>query len=491
MTIGRDPVIQAWWCLVAGGLPFCLYLRTIAPTVYALDSAELTTGAYVLGIVHAPGTPTYLLLGHLFSWLPFGDIGYRLNLMSACAAAVTSSLFYLLACRLVHDRALALGGAWLLATSYYFWINALMAELYAPQVCFATALLLLALQWQDVGGTWRCCAAGLLFGLGLGVHLALVLMVPGLVWLLLAGPLPRQRRLAAGLFLAVAVFFCIGASVYAYLPLRYMSDTPLNYARDYWQVDLTTARGFLWMVTARMFAGSFFGIGASALPGEIGLFGWRLVGNFVGLGALLGILGLVEGLRDRPRFHVGLLLMFAGHTIFFIGYAVADKELMFLPAYLVWTVWIVLGARRLGGILARELGERWAVPGSVLLMFLAAGNTIASFHRVDLSDDWSARLRGERILNHMPAGAIYLGTWADVPILEYLQIVESRRPDVEVRNLLFMGPKGARVASGGLAAGHRVYTSAPRLLPSEFLAFTYHEKCACYAVRAESPPAVR
>ena len=239
------------------------------------------------------------------------------------------------------------------------------------------------------------------------------------------------------------------------------------------------------MVTARMFAGSFFGIGASALPGEIGLFGWRLVSNFVGLGALLGILGLVEGLRDRPRFHVGLLLLFAGHTIFFIGYAAVDKELMFLPAYLIWSVWIVLGAGRLGGILARKLGERWAVPGSVLLMFLVAGNTTANFHRVDLSDDWSARLRGERILDHMPAGAKYLGTWADVPILEYLQIVESRRLDVEVRNLLFMGPKGTKAANRGLAAGHRVYTSAPRLLSSESLAFTYLEECDCYAVRAE------
>ena len=82
------PADGAWaWVLplLAGGVAFAAYWRTMAPTVYGLDSAELTTGAYVLGIVHAPGSPLFLLLGHVFSWLPFGDVGYRLNLLSACA----------------------------------------------------------------------------------------------------------------------------------------------------------------------------------------------------------------------------------------------------------------------------------------------------------------------------------------------------------------------------------------------------------------------
>src|SRR6185436_6410127 len=54
--------------VLAALVPFLFYLRTAAPTVYGLDSAELTTGAYALGIVHAPGAPLYLLLGHVFTW---------------------------------------------------------------------------------------------------------------------------------------------------------------------------------------------------------------------------------------------------------------------------------------------------------------------------------------------------------------------------------------------------------------------------------------
>ena len=72
-------------------VPFALYVFTMAPTVYGLDSAELTTGAYTLGIVHSPGAPTYMLLGHLFSkilvMLAFGSIFFRPyleRLLSGC-----------------------------------------------------------------------------------------------------------------------------------------------------------------------------------------------------------------------------------------------------------------------------------------------------------------------------------------------------------------------------------------------------------------------
>ena len=87
---------------VAVGLILLLYLRTMAPTVYGLDSAELTAGAYLLGIVHAPGSPTYLLLGHLFTWLPFGDVGYRVNLLSACAGALAVGFVYAILWRLTR-----------------------------------------------------------------------------------------------------------------------------------------------------------------------------------------------------------------------------------------------------------------------------------------------------------------------------------------------------------------------------------------------------
>src|SRR5512139_1610905 len=81
-----------WPTLLAFGLPFLLYLITLAPTIHNLDSAELTTAAATGGIVRATGYPLYLLLGRVWSWLPIGDVGFRMNLFSAFCGALTIAL---------------------------------------------------------------------------------------------------------------------------------------------------------------------------------------------------------------------------------------------------------------------------------------------------------------------------------------------------------------------------------------------------------------
>jgi hypothetical protein len=114
---------------------------------------------------------------------------------------------------------------------------------------------------------------------------------------------------------------------------------------------------------------------------------------------------------------------------------------------------------------------------------LAAGCLVENFGRVDLSDDWSARQRGERIFASLEPGAVYLGTWADVPILEYLQIVERFRPDVRTVNLFFTPGRGASIAGEVLRDGRAVYTSAPRLLDGSGLGVDPVAACGCYRVR--------
>ena len=72
---------------------FVLYLRTLAPTILPygspdlLDVPMLQMQVCVLGMAHPTGYPSYLILSHLFTYLPFGDCGYRANLASAAYAA--------------------------------------------------------------------------------------------------------------------------------------------------------------------------------------------------------------------------------------------------------------------------------------------------------------------------------------------------------------------------------------------------------------------
>ena len=110
---------------------------------------------------------------------------------------------------------------------------------------------------------------------------------------------------------------------------------------------------------------------------------------------------------------------------------------------------------------------------------------MAAFHLnfplANVSDDWSARQRGEAILSNLPANVIFYGTWTDVPILEYLQQVEGVSPDVSTRNLIFIGRQVAPLeVSQRLEAGQTVYTSRRNWFPEAVFVYTPLEKCGCY-----------
>ena len=475
MTAVRERWAERMATVAAVAVPFVLYVKTMAPTVYGLDSAELAAGAYVLGIVHAPGAPTFLLVAHAFTWLPFGDVGYRVNLVSATSAAVALGFLFAVLRRLEVPRAAALTGCWWLATTYYYWISALAAELYAPHVCFLAALLWLALRFREQGRPRDLIAFAGLFGLALGNHLAIAFALPGLQVLLLGSPRPpwRDVRLAA----TAAVALLAGASVYAYLPLRAAAGVGMNYALER-GVDVTTADGFAWMLSGRMFEQQLFAIPLIELPREVGWFAFRLWSNFFGLACALGIVGGLAGLRRRRLDDIAIALLLVGHLAFVLTYDVADKELMLLPAFFAWGIWSVRGAV----VACAQAGVRsWAAG---LLLALALGSFAINLGAADASDDDSARERGEALLAFLPDDALYLGDWGDASVVEYLQRVEAERPDVTLLNaFLVRGSARRRRIAEHLAGGGAAFASAtlgPALPPwgSETIA-----ACACRRIR--------
>jgi hypothetical protein len=267
--------------------------------------------------------------------------------------------------------------------------------------------------------------------------------------------------------------------IYLYLPIRYLSDTPLNYARQ-WGVDLTTVEGLLWMVSGRMFGASFFSVPLSEVPGEFAAYLHQLWSNFLGVGVILGLLGLFEGFRRRPGLHIGLLVMFGSHLTFYLTYNVGDKALMFVPTFLVWGIWLALGVAA-GSRWLEEIGMRYAAHG--IMLTLTAAILLINFSYADISSDRSARELGEAIFDTLAPHAVYIGSWKDVPILEYLQIVESRRSDVDLHNVFFVTPREReRLVEESLAAERPVYTFFRDLVEEEVFHYQLVSGCDCFRV---------
>src|SRR5436190_7543551 len=91
--------------LLCAGIVFVvalvLYSWTLAPTVTLTDSGELIVVARGLGIAHPPGVPLWIILAHLASLVPFGNVAQRINFSSAFFAALACATLTLVVAELI------------------------------------------------------------------------------------------------------------------------------------------------------------------------------------------------------------------------------------------------------------------------------------------------------------------------------------------------------------------------------------------------------
>jgi hypothetical protein len=135
---------------------------TLAPTVTLWDAGEFITAAKVLGVPHPPGTPLFVLVGHVWgAVMPIGSYAWRLNLMSACFSAAGAGCLFLVAHRLLQGEPawLRLGGAAaaaiLSAFTFTGWQNSNETEVYTFATFSIAAICWLCLRWRDVRATAR------------------------------------------------------------------------------------------------------------------------------------------------------------------------------------------------------------------------------------------------------------------------------------------------------------------------------------------------
>ncbi|HEX9347148.1 MAG TPA: DUF2723 domain-containing protein [Gemmatimonadales bacterium] len=162
---------------------------TLAPTVTLWDAGEFITASKVLGVPHPPGTPLFVLVGHVWADIVrIGQYAWRLNLMSACFSAAGAGCLFLVAQRFLadEDRILRVGGAAaaaiLSAFAFTEWQNSNETEVYTFATFSIAAICWLCLRWRDVRGTARAPHILLLIvyiaALSIGNHLLALLVGP-------------------------------------------------------------------------------------------------------------------------------------------------------------------------------------------------------------------------------------------------------------------------------------------------------------------------
>lgn len=418
-----------------------LYLRTLAPTVlhYAPDafpdSVLLQVKAYVLSIPNPTGYPTYILLTHLFTYLPFGDPAFRVSLASAVFAALAVFTLFIVCRTLVGWTLPAAVAALLFGLSQAFWSQAVITEVYTLNALFITLVLLALFVWrgrlgqggQRTSDRYLLLTAFLL-GLAMTHHMTSALLVPAaflFVWLV-----DRSRLADRSLVLRGAGLFTLALTPYIYLPVRARMDPPLN------ETDPSTPGSFLTLVTGANFESRMLAFGPLELPGRVALYVELLLQQFNPIFLVVAAVG-VGYLAAKDHAALALLgFLYGGWLFYALEYRIADIYPYFIPTYLVISIFVCVGVFAMMDLASWTAGrysarmERpafFAVAGLlVAASFLGVRGTYAA---VDRSEDYRGQETIEAVEEEVPPGSAVLHSGSS---LWYLREVHQTRPGLNL-----------------------------------------------------------
>jgi hypothetical protein len=173
------------------------FIITAQVSVSFWDPGELSAAACLMQVPHPPGGPLFSLVGRVFYMLPIpGDLGFRMNLVSAIASAFTVLLLYLIAVKVIEhykgkpsDTSMETVGTYLAAAigaltlsfSDTFWFNAGEANYFAASMLLYSSIVWLMMVWNekaDEPGSERyLLLIAYIGGLSAGLHLMSVLTI--------------------------------------------------------------------------------------------------------------------------------------------------------------------------------------------------------------------------------------------------------------------------------------------------------------------------
>ena len=299
----RSDLLAAGAATLAGAL---LYVTTFSTHVALGDAPESVSGVKTLGVLHAPGYPSYVAAAAAFAKVvAVGGLAARVNAFSLVCAALMIGAVYLLARSFGASPRGAALGAFLLATSASFWFNADFAKHYAFSGLLVTGAALACAHWYSGGRPIWLVVAGALLGVCAGASWELAaIMAVGLAMLVVFGTRRAPWPLVAGALASMAIL-SIGA--YAFLMWRASQHPVINWG------EVTDLNRLVRQISQRDLSGG-------VVPGSVGRPVTKLptrgptllatVARDIGLGGFAVVLaGAVFGMRSLDR----------GRKLFLVG----------------------------------------------------------------------------------------------------------------------------------------------------------------------------
>jgi hypothetical protein len=444
-------------------IAFVMYCVTIAPTVTFVDSGELILASYSAGVAHPPGFALYLILGHLFSLVPVGNVAVRLHLMSALFGGLASAMVTLASLEAIlslrtrpakpaskkkkekASKKAALETSeetsskdWLItylpavaaglvfAFSRTVWSYATIAEVYTLNVFLIATMFWLMFAWRRAkltdpnAGDRRLYIAALVFGLGLCVHhVTVALTLPALAVLVFStagqGFFTSKRFLYAGLIATAALV------LYLYLPIAALRSPLMNWGNP------DTLERLWWHMSGRQYQ-VFFNFSFERIQEFLSLAVREFSRSWVPLTLAAAVAGLVFLYRRERTLFWTLLLVMLANILYCMSYYIADdKDAYYLPTFLSITFAAMFG---LYWLLSIKLA-RAVVIGAALVLPLVA--VVSNFNYNTRSSYFMAHDYVDNVLKSIePGGMLLTADWQLYAPSMYVREIEQTRRDAVI-----------------------------------------------------------
>ena len=412
--------------------------RDLSKAHYSQDSGDLITAAHILGIPHPTGYPLFTMVGHLFTLMDFAlisdafiywdDSPFKLNLFVILTSLANLYLLWSIHC-LLQSR-LGMRMAWTipasvasavsalaLGTSYLYWSQTVIPEVYILNLFFIDLTLLIAIRMMkpDSPRTRPALWFALFLAAGSGLfhHLSFGMFIPGFA-LLLAYCVPRPSRKEIAWSVAG---FVISALPLLYLPLRSAQDPPLDTHNP------ETLANFWHLISAAAYRDYLFGRPFNEMWTQLSFF--DLGEQFGQTGAAMICLGIIGAFIRRwniPRVFLAFCLISTALVLVHAtGYKVMDREVFFLPGFFAMAHLMGFGISLTTNYVRRtiRLRKHQTVRAILLVAMLvgAIGWQSAQVSRayrngIDVSDSMYAKDYGSRAFAVLDEDAIIF-TWSD------------------------------------------------------------------------------
>jgi hypothetical protein len=325
-------------CVVAT-LAFWAYTQTLVPGVDLGDTGGFQAAVLWPTVSARQAYPLYFNVAKRFVVATCGsrsqpgancDPARALNLFSAVSAAVAVGLLAFFAATLTGSIPSGIVAGLLLAFSYTFWSQAIIAEVYALHLALVGACLLALHGYARKPTTSRLAVFLALYAASFGNHLSMILLlVPFALFLLLTAP-DRARLFRPGIVVLAVAAAAVGALQYWPNFLSVMTDVeaPLT-VRDrlaaFW-FDTTKTDWRESMV---------FGVQANRTVDRLAMWWFDARQQFGIAGLALAAVGAARLWRlSRPWFTL-VVTAFGITTLFALTYNVGDSHVFFMPAHLL------------------------------------------------------------------------------------------------------------------------------------------------------------